>query len=215
MRGWLSILLLLSLLTACKQDPYGDGPGRANENLCTLTEAHHSVFATILKHLDYMELCDGFDFPVGPPHARGYYNAQPYANKKYHLGEDWNAVTGGNSDLGDTVYSVADGLVIYAFHAGQGWGNVLRIAHRRDSSALPDYLESLYAHLDTMILAPGQRVRRGQAIGTIGTADGLYTAHLHLEFRKHAMLPLGGGYGYDTTYYLHPTRFIRAHRPGK
>lgn len=34
---------------------------------------------------------NGFDFPVGAPNAKGYYDLQPFG-KNFHLGEDWNAI---------------------------------------------------------------------------------------------------------------------------
>lgn len=37
-------------------------------------------------------IADAFDFPVGKPDAKSYYNAQPFT-KNNHLGDDWNAVT--------------------------------------------------------------------------------------------------------------------------
>jgi len=45
-------------------------------------------------------LADAFDYPVGKPDAKQYYNAQPFG-KNYHLGDDWNGKGGGNTDLGD------------------------------------------------------------------------------------------------------------------
>lgn len=156
-------------------------------------------------------ISDGFDFPVGPPSARGYYNAQAFGQNA-HLGDDWNAVTGGNTDLGDPVFSIAHGIVSQAYDAGGGWGNVIRVVHQHP--AFPDGLgESLYAHCDTLLVQVGDSVRRGAQIGTIGTSHGAYLAHLHLEIRAKADLPLGGGYGFDSTGYLNPGRFIKGHRP--
>jgi murein DD-endopeptidase MepM/ murein hydrolase activator NlpD len=150
--------------------------------------------------------CDGFDLPVGPPDGRGYYNAQPFGANT-HLGDDWNGVGGGDTDLGDPVYAVAAGVVVEAIDHGGGWGNVVRIVHACDG------VESLYAHLATIDVAAGATVRRGARIGTIGTAGGQYPAHLHLELRARSGMPLGGGYGTDTTGYLDPTAFITNHRP--
>ncbi len=152
--------------------------------------------------------CDPyFDFPVGPPDATGYYDAQPFGDNA-HLGNDWNGKGGGNTDLGDPVYAVAEGIVIETVDHGGGWGNVIRIVHPCGTRGV----ESLYAHLETVDVAPGARVTRGQRIGTIGTAGGVYPAHLHLELRER-YLPLGGGYAADTRGYLDPTRYIRSHRP--
>lgn len=150
--------------------------------------------------------CDGFDLPVGPPDGRGYYNAQPFGTNT-HLGDDWNGVGGGDTDLGDPVHAVAAGVVVEAIDHGGGWGNVVRIVHPCDG------VESLYAHLATIDVAVGATVQRGTQVGTIGTAAGRYPAHLHLELRARSGMPLGGGYGTDPTGYLDPTAFITNHRP--
>jgi len=149
--------------------------------------------------------CEGFDFPVGPPDATGYYDAQPFGAND-HLGNDWNGVGGGDSDRGDPVYAASAGIVAEAIDHGGGWGNVVRILH-----PACDRLESLYAHLETIEVAPGAHVARGQRIGTIGTAGGQYPAHLHFELRARP-LPLGGGYAPTHAGYLDPTAYIRLHR---
>ena len=128
--------------------------------------------------------CNGFDFPVGAPDGIGYYDAQAFGEND-HLGNDWNGNGGGDSDLGDPVYAVADGVVIDANDHGEGWGNVVRVVH-----PCAGELESLYAHLDTMNVAVGTLVSRGDRIGTIGNARGRYRAHLHFELRERS-LPLG------------------------
>lgn len=146
-----------------------------------------------------------FDFPVGPPDGEGYYDAQPFGMND-HLGNDWNGVYGGDSDLGDPVHAVAVGVVIEATDYAGGWGNVVRIAHECDGR-----VESLYAHLHTVEVMPGQPVVRGQRIGSIGTAHGRYLAHLHFEIRD-GHLPLGEGYSANRAGYLDPTGYIRNHR---
>lgn len=157
-----------------------------------------------------LPIADGFDFPVGPPDGRGYYDAQPFGRNR-HLGEDWNGSGGGDTDLGDPVVAIAAGEVSFAGDLGGGWGNVVRVVHRA-SGWRRQVVESLYAHLGKIEVRAGQRVPRGQRLGTIGNVDGLYKAHLHLELRAYPELPLGGGYG-DPSRYLEPKRFIRAHRP--
>lgn len=52
-------------------------------------------------------------------------------------------------------------------------------------------------------------------MGTIGTGEGIYLAHLHFEMREHGGMELGGGYSTDRAGYMDPTAFIRAHRPKK
>lgn len=156
-------------------------------------------------------VADGFDFPVGPPDAKKYYNAQGFG-KNLHLGDDWNGIGGGNTDLGDPVFAIADGKVEFAEDNGAGWGNVLLVQHNIGTEAHPKLIESLYAHLDTMLVDSGVTVKRGQQIGTIGDAHGAYAAHLHFEIRSDIHLPVGGGYGEDTAGYLDPTWFIKTHR---
>ena len=150
----------------------------------------------------------GFDFPVGPPDARKYYSAQNFGDNG-HLGEDWNRRGGG--DLGDPVFAMAHGVVVFAADHGGGWGNIVRVVHR-----LPDgtHLESLYAHLHVMTVKKGRAVRKGEKIGTIGSAGGQYSPHLHLEMRRDIHLPIGGGYGRrgDMRGFLAPMPLILANR---
>jgi len=153
-------------------------------------------------------IANHFDYPVGKPDAKGYYNAQKFGDNA-HLGDDWNAVTGGNSDLGDPIYSIANGYVSFADDIAGGWGNVIRIIHK-----LPDgnYVESIYAHCDTILIEKGLWLKKGVKIGTIGNAGGLYYAHLHFEIRSEIAMPIGGGYSTNTKGYLDPSKFIKTHR---
>lgn len=121
-------------------------------------------------------VASGFDFPVGPPDARGYYDAQPFGRNQ-HLGSDWNGNGFGNTDFGDPVFAVAAGIVTEASDLGGGWGRVVRVAHRVDGACV----ESLYAHLATISLPPGALVTRERGHLAIATgADllpGLHAAH--------------------------------------
>lgn len=151
--------------------------------------------------------CDGFDFPVGPPDAVGYHDAQPFGVTR-HLGNDWNGDGGGDPDLGDPVHAAAAGIVIDATDVGYDWGNVVRIVHGCG-------VETLYAHLGVIETRAGATVARGQRIGTIGKIPGSTGAHLHFELRDRP-LPLGGGYADEPPAgYLDPTAYIRAHRPSQ
>lgn len=150
----------------------------------------------------------GFDFPVGKPNAHGYYNAQGFGKNK-HLGEDWNGAGGGNTDLGDPIYSIADGYVKNAKNGGTGWGNVLRIVHTLKNGK---QYESLYAHCDKILVKKNTWVRKGQKIGTIGNVNGKYLAHLHFEIRNDINMGIFRGYSSNTQGYLNPTKFINANR---
>jgi murein DD-endopeptidase MepM/ murein hydrolase activator NlpD len=153
-------------------------------------------------------IADGFDYPVGKPNARGYYNAQPFG-KNTHLGDDWNGLGGGDSDLGDPIYTVAHGKVIYAEDWGGAWGNVIRIVHYLPDSSR---VESLYAHCQKILVSEGDWIKKGVQIGTIGNNHGGYPAHLHFEMRDDLSLPIGKGYSSETEGYLNPSEFIKSHR---
>lgn len=155
---------------------------------------------------------DGFDFPVGKPNASNYYVASRFGERN-HLGEDWNGKGGGNSDLGDPVYAVADGVINFSQEVCCGWGNVIRLVHKIEGDPEKKYIESVYAHLQRIDISAGQKVRRGDLIGTIGTANGTYKAHLHLEIRDFINMALGPGYSQDHFGYLDPSTFIHANRP--
>lgn len=157
-------------------------------------------------------LTDGFDFPVGAPNAKGYYNAQKFGVNN-HLGDDWNGVGGGNTDFGDPIYSVGKGRVTEVSQFYGGWGKVVRVAYSFQENNTEKQVESLYAHMDSVFVKNGDILNRGQKLGTIGNAEGIYLSHLHFEIRNKIALPLGQGYSKDQTGYLDPTKFIKAHRP--
>ncbi|MEM9921498.1 MAG: M23 family metallopeptidase [Bacteroidota bacterium] len=165
-------------------------------------------------HFNAAFLSDGFDFPVGKPDGHNYYKALEFKQKN-HLGEDWNGLKGGDTDLGDPVFSTANGLVTFSMDVCCGWGKVVRIAHRMPSHPKYKYVETICAHLDQINVQAGDLVQRGQQIGTIGTADGKYSAHLHLELRDFVNMSLGPGYSDNFFGYLAPTTFINSNRPNK
>lgn len=158
--------------------------------------------------IDSSKIAFGFDFPVGKPNAKGYYDYQGFT-KNNHLGEDWNGIGGGNSDLGDTIYAIGNGYITYSEDFGGGWGNTVRITHETRKGKL---YESVYTHCDTLLQSNDTWVLKGNPIGTIGTAHGQYYAHLHLEIRDEIGMPIGNGYSNDTTGYVNPTAFIKANR---
>jgi murein DD-endopeptidase MepM/ murein hydrolase activator NlpD len=189
MKKILYLALISALFVACSNDAQVDG-----------LELGKGM--PIDKHADH------FDFPVGAPDAVGYYKAQHFKGKKNHLGEDWNALTGGNTDLGDPIYACANGYVKEVKDYKGGWGNVIRVLHYYNDSIV----ESLYAHCDTVLVKEKTWIDRGQKIGTIGTAHGQYLAHLHFEMRSDITMGLGNGYSKDSKGYLDPTKFIKKHR---
>jgi len=168
----------------------------------TLEEKYDSIFNAYPQYMS-----SSFDFPVGIPDASNYFKAREFGQQN-HLGEDWNGIGGGNSDLGDPVYSISEGYVSFAQHVCCGWGNIVRIVHRTPQHPELDYVESFYAHLDQIHVEEGTLIEKGRQIGTIGTADGKYSAHLHLELRSFIDMGIGKGYSKDHYGFLVPTKFI-------
>lgn len=158
-------------------------------------------------------LADGFDLPVGKPDAAGYYTARGYMPNA-HQGEDWNGKGGGNSDLGDPVYATADGVVVYSEDYRRSWGNLLIIRHAyRGTDGSIQIADSVYAHLEQRHVRLYQMVKRGQQVGTIGTAHGIYPAHLHFEMRKNLNIgPYQTSFARDYSNYYSPRQFIAQRR---
>ena len=180
------------------------------------------VFLLLISHLfisislsDYakLPLASGFDFPVGAPTGSGYYKARGFWPNG-HVGEDWNGKGGGNTDLGDPVYSIGDGIVVQSRDVRRGWGNVIIIRHVfMDKNSTIKLMDSLYAHLDSRNVVLNQIVKRGQRIGAIGNNRGMYLAHLHFETRKNLSIGMHRS-SFAKTYsnYYSPTSFIRSHQ---
>ncbi len=148
-------------------------------------------------------IASNFDYPIGKPNAKGYYNAQKFKEND-HLGDDWNGLGGGNTDLGDSIYTIANGYVSFAKDIEGGWGKVIRIIHKYKGK----YYESVYAHCNSIQVKEGDFVKKGSLIATIGNANGMYLAHLHLEIRNNIYMDIGRGYAKNTSGYLNPTKFI-------
>jgi murein DD-endopeptidase MepM/ murein hydrolase activator NlpD len=157
-------------------------------------------------------VADGFDMPVGKPDADGYYKSRGF-RANYHMGEDWNGLEGGNRDLGKPVYATAHGIVVLARDMRMSWGNLIIIRHIFLENGAMKTVDSVYAHLDQIMVREGQQVVRGQQVGTIGTAHGMYAAHLHFEIRKNLNIGFNQrGNPRDLSSYYVPTIFINAHR---
>ncbi|MBP7950852.1 MAG: peptidoglycan DD-metalloendopeptidase family protein [Verrucomicrobiales bacterium] len=158
-------------------------------------------------------LADGFDQSVGKPNAGGYYIFRGFW-PNVHLGEDWNGNGGGDSDLGDPVCAIADGVVVFSDDYRRRWGNVIIVRHAyREKNGNIAFVDSLYGHLDRRMARKYQIVKRGQQIGTIGNCYGIYAAHLHLEIRKNLSIGMNrSAYAKDYSNYYSPRQFIADRR---
>jgi len=173
------------------------------------------VTGTLPAAVDYVNipLATGFDYPVGKPDSKGYYKARGFWPNG-HLGEDWNGRGGGNTDLGDPVTAIGDGIVVQSRDLRMGWGNVVIIRHVfKDKTKKIRFIDSLYGHLNERTVVLNQRIKKGQKIGTIGTNHGMYIAHLHFEIRKNISIGMHRS-RFAKTYanYYSPSSFINSNR---
>lgn len=127
---------------------------------------------------------DGFQSPLGCANGAFTYDAQPFGAPNpprggNHTGQDLNGIGGANTDEGQPVYAAGRGLVVYAGNPHAAWGNVVVLAHRVPGDAR--VIQTLYAHLGEINVRTGQLLPRGARVGTVGTANGTYLAHLHFE----------------------------------
>jgi len=102
---------------------------------------------------------------------------------RFHEGIDIRSVhRDANGEPLDEVRAIADGEVVHVslVPGYSNYGKYIVIEHRWDGS---NYY-SLYGHLSSIAVQPGEQVRRGQPIavmGYTGTGINRERAHLHLE----------------------------------
>ncbi len=160
--------------------------------------------------LPSLPLAKEFTPPLRPPDGEGVVISLPFFEVG-HLGEDWTTAKG-DAAKGEPVYSVADGWVSTAQDFDKPWGKVVFICYRLPEGRWPSFVEVMYAQLDTMTVSTGQFVKRGEKIGTVGTGNGTYPAHLHWEVRQTVGLGVGPGFGSRRDGWLSPSEFLAAHR---
>lgn len=182
---------------------------------------------------DDVRLADGFDAPVGTESERRapelwpgeWTDANPFGNY-YRLRDSFNYHTGADlnlnkpkwdSDRGLPVYAAASGTVTFAGRM-RHWGNMVVIRH----DPLVENGPSVYtrsAHLGRLDVERGQRVQRGQQIGTVGQDEYNGPYHLHFDVSPSEVLfnDPGDWPGLDRRRvlrdYVDPEDFITRHRP--
>ena len=75
--------------------------------------------------------------------------------------------------LGDPLFAADGGTVRVADHGNRSWGLHIVIQHEQG--------KTLYGHLDTTLVRNGDRVAKGDKIGTIGSSGRSSGPHLHFE----------------------------------
>jgi murein DD-endopeptidase MepM/ murein hydrolase activator NlpD len=90
----------------------------------------------------------------------------------FHTGID---ISGGGA-YGRTIVA-ADGGVVVSAGWKNGYGNCVQIRHSNG-------LQTLYGHASKILVTPGQRVSKGQAIARVGSTGNSTGPHCHFEVIK-------------------------------
>lgn len=88
--------------------------------------------------------------------------------REYHSGIDLA------TSKGIPVYATGDGVIEKTKHSFRGYGNEILINHGFG-------YQTRYAHLNSIEVAEGTRVKRGDKIGTVGNTGKSTGPHLHYE----------------------------------
>lgn len=186
---------------------------------------------------------DGFDSPVGTETERrepntqwgprrtdwngDWVDANPFLNHYflgYHTGVDLNRPA--DKDKGAPAFAIADGTVTYAGTAfnrdgsPSGFGTLVVIKHDPyiEDTGQETTAFSRYGHMKDIVVKKGDRVRRGDQVGTVWN-NGTQAHHLHFDISTTGVLGDNVGHwpGERKTevvkHYSDPYDFIRSRRP--
>ena len=110
----------------------------------------------------------------------GYRIDPVYGGHDYHGGVD--VAIPANTP----IYATADGVVIKthtgeSYNNGAGYGNFVKLSHKENTT-------SVYAHLNSLAVKNGERVKQGQLVGYSGSTGKSTGNHLHFEIKKNGIL---------------------------
>jgi len=147
-----------------------------SNQLYVQSNSYDEVF-DMARNLDQMTACIPAIQPISDKYKRrissyyGYRIHPIYKRRVFHDGLDFSAPTG------TEIYAAGDGVVESASKSSYGYGNKIVIDHGYG-------YKTVYAHMNAFKVRKGQKVKRGQVIGTVGNS-GLSTApHLHYEVHR-------------------------------
>lgn len=114
-----------------------------------------------ISNKDLTRAASGFGYRIHPI----------YKTVKFHEGLDFTA------KQGTEIYATGDGVVIKADNKNHGYGNLVAIDHGYG-------YETRYAHMSRFIVREGQKVKRGELIGYVGSTGLSTSPHCHYEVLK-------------------------------
>src|SRR5260221_10266727 len=124
----------------------------------------HTPAIQPLSNKDLNRLASGFGYRLDPV----------YNTIKFHAGLDFAA------PQGTPIYATADGTVTTAGNTGNGYGNHVVINHGYG-------YETLFGHMVRVKVRSGQKVKRGEVIGWVGSTGKSTGPHCHYEVHKNGV----------------------------
>lgn len=127
-----------------------------------------------VKNEDLRQMASGFG-----------YRSDPFTKiRKFHAGMDFSARTG------TPIFATGDGVVSAADNKMSGYGNRVVINHGFG-------YQTLYGHMSKFAVRAGQKVKRGDVVGYVGSTGRSEAPHLHYEVHKNGEVvnPLNFYYG--------------------
>ena len=160
----------LTLLVAYQQKSFSD-----IENMVKDKEKLLAAIPAIqpVSDKDLTRIASGFGMRIDPV----------YKVPKFHAGLDFTA------PVGTPIYATADGVVIESGFSPDGYGNRVVINHGYG-------YESLYGHMYRTKVRNGQKIKRGEVIGYVGSTGKSTGPHCHYEVHK-------GGQQVDPVYFFY------------
>ncbi len=117
-----------------------------------------------ISNKDLTHIASGFGYRIHPV----------YKTIKMHTGIDFTAPTG------TIIYATGDGTVNSETGLKSGYGLAIVIDHGFG-------YQSLYGHCSRIIVKPGEKVKRGQIIGYVGSSGLSVGPHVHYEVIKNGV----------------------------
>lgn len=116
-----------------------------------------------VSNSDLKRMASGFGYRIDPV----------YKTVKFHAGLDFAA------PQGTPIYATANGSVKTAGNLGNGYGNHVVLNHGYG-------YETLYGHMYKVKVKPGEKIKRGEIIGWVGSTGKSTGPHCHYEVHKNS-----------------------------
>ncbi len=114
--------------------------------------------------------------PLRSPIALAWPLQLPIGDRFGPRGSRFHAAIDFPAPPGVRVRAAAGGRVVYAGWRAGGWGREVTVAHGLG-------VRSLYAHLSSVSVRVGERVKSGATVGLVGATGDASGPHLHFEVR--------------------------------